>query len=224
MPNLLSDIIIFSERRKKTTLHCSRRAFHWEFNLGGGGGGGNFMSQDGWEKAPRMNRGLGPNAGKQVLKSSKQGKKQNNIQKRDTTNGNSWCPEHKKPNILGKTVAVTGTESNLYTCAWNILTRKGGAWGWNIKTVTMGNSWGCAQWQVCGMKWKWVQEEGRWRPLVVRERNAGLDSWHFKLNKDLTSFQTESFCTTKGWWGSLNLKKTFKTSTNVLSSALSEQS
>ncbi len=27
------------------------------------------------------------------------------------------------------------------------------------------------------MKGKWVQEEGRWLPLVVRGRNAGLESW-----------------------------------------------
>ncbi len=27
------------------------------------------------------------------------------------------------------------------------------------------------------MKEKWVQEEERWRPLVVRGRNAGPDSW-----------------------------------------------
>ncbi len=25
---------------------------------------------------------------------------------------------------------------------------------------------------------RWVQEEGRWRPLVVRGRTPGLDSWH----------------------------------------------
>ncbi len=38
-----------------------------------------------------MNRGLGPNAGKQVFNITKRptGKKQTNIQKRDTTNGNT---------------------------------------------------------------------------------------------------------------------------------------
>ncbi len=73
-----------------------------------------------------MNRGLGPNAGKQVLKSSKQGKKLNNIQKRDTTNGNSWCPEHKN-----RTYSVRGSSNRnrvkpIHMCI-NILTRKGGA-------------------------------------------------------------------------------------------------
>ncbi len=47
--------------------------------------------------------------------------------------------------------------------------------------------------------------------------------WNFKLNKDLISFQSESFCTTKSWWVSLYPKEP-KTRTNLLSSAPSEKS